>query len=284
MKSVAAAPRRASGRWLAPLLIASGVAIAAVGVWFMLHARPTPGAYYEVFAMDDRRAVALRHEEGTERSFLELLEIGRGVRWQALIPPYAGTPSAPGIAASPAAITVRVRREGKDWVWALSTEDDDKLGEVGLYPGPPRAGAHPPAVVTVSDETQAFEFTGDDAHSTSITAIRLADGHPQWRVDIGQGDVASAWLCAPGLCVATPDGTQIVLDRATGERLHAHAEPTQAAALAGLKQSLAGVAWPADAIAPQVHHARGSLVWVAMPDRVGVVDLATKQVHNVAPP
>ena len=283
MKSVAA-PRRASGRWLAPLLLAAGVAIGGFGVWFMLHARPTPGAYYEVFAMDDRRAVALRHEEGTERSFAELLEIGRGVRWQALIPPYAGRPTAPGIAASPTAVTVRVRREGKDWVWALSTDDNDKLGEVELILGPTRAGAHPPAVVTVSDATQSFEFAGDESHSTSVTAIRLADGHPQWRSDVGQGDVAAAWLCAPGLCISTPDGTQVVLDRATGQRLHAHAEPTQAAAKAGLEQSLTGVPWPAGAIPPQLHHARGALVWVALPDRIGVLDLATKQLHDVAGP
>jgi hypothetical protein len=284
MKSVAAAPRRASGRWLAPLLLSTGIAIGAVGVWFMLHARPTPGAYYEVFAMDEKRAVALRHEEGSERSFVELVEIGHGVRWQALIPPYAGTPTAPGIAASPNAITIRVRREGKDWVWALSTENNDKLGEVELIPGAPRAGAHPPAAVTVSDATQSFELTGDDTHSTSVTAIQLADGHPQWRVDVGQGDVAQAWLCPPGLCIATPDGTQVVLDRATGQRLHAHADTTQAGALAALKQSLTGVTWPAGAIAPQLHHARGSLVWVAQPDRIAVVDLATKQLHDVAPP
>jgi hypothetical protein len=282
MKS-AAVPRRASGRWLAPTLLAAGVAIGAFGVWFMMHARPTPGAYYEVFAMDDRRAVALRHEDGSERSFVELVEIGRGVRWQALIPPYAGRPSAPGIAASPTAITVRVRREGKDWVWALSTDDDDKLGEVELIEGGPRAGAHPPAVVTVSDATQSFEFTGDDAHSTSVTAIQLAQGHPQWRLELSD-DVASAWLCAPGLCVATPDGTQVVLDRATGARLQTTAQPGQEAAAAGLRQALIGVAWPPGVVQPQLHHRRGSLVWVATPDRIAVLDLASKQLHDVAGP
>ena len=278
MKSTAV-PRRASGRWLAPVLLVSGVAIAAFGVWFMLHARPTAGAYYEVFALDDRRAVALRHEEGTERSFVELLEIGHGVRWQALIPPYAGRPGAPGIAVSPTAVTVRVHREGKDWVWALSTDDDDKLGEVELIGGAPRKGARPPGVVTVSDATQSFELVGDDAHATSITAFRLGDGHPQWKVELGADDVATAWLCAPGLCITTPDGRQIVLDRATGNR-----RANAAAASGPPRLDLGGVALPKDAIAPQPYHRRGSLLWVATPDAVEVLDLATRQLHGVGAP
>src|SRR5207237_5341081 len=132
MSMSTARPARASGRWLAPSLLALGIAIGAAGVWYVVHARPTEGDYYEVFALDGDYAVALRHERGSDRSFVELVQLGRGVRWQALIPPYAGRPDAPGIAASPTAITVRVRRDGKDELWALSTEDADKLGQVEL--------------------------------------------------------------------------------------------------------------------------------------------------------
>ena len=249
-----ASTRRASGRWLAPSLLALGIAVGAVGVWFMLHARPHAGAYYEVFAIDDRLAVALRHEDGSERSFVELVERGRGVRWQALIPPYAGRTDAPGIAASPTAITVRVHRNGKDELWALSTEDADKLGQVGLIPGDPRAGAKPPGVITVSDVKQSFELVGDDAHQTAVTAIELADGRAQWRVDLGAIDVKDAWLDARALWIQPTAGEVRGLARDTG----------------------AAVAGPAPAPPPHVDwHIASGARWSAAGDHVEIHDAAT---------
>lgn len=248
-----AVPRRASGRWLAPALLTLGVAGGALGVWYMMHAHPRAGAYYEVFAIDDHLAVALRAEEGSERSFVELVDRGRGVRWQALIPEYAGRADAPGIAASPTAITVRVRRDGKDELWALSTEDADKLGQVGLLAGAARAGAKPPAAITVSDATQSFELVGDATHSTAITAIQLADGHAQWRVDLGADDVAGAWLGPDALWIRTTAGKIRGLARATGAE--------------------AGGAAPPE---PKLdHRVAAGARWIPAGDHVEVVDAAT---------
>jgi hypothetical protein len=226
---------RASGRWLAPLLLGLGVAIGSLGVWYAVHARPTAGDYYEVFALDARTAVALRREVGSDRSFVELVELGRGVRWQALIPPYAGRPDAPGIAASQVAITVRVRRDGKDELWALSTEDADKLGQVELRSGDARAGARAPGVVTVADHVQSFELVGDATHATAVTAILLAEGRAQWRVDLGADGVANAWLDGRALWIRTAAGTVFGLARGDGARVDGagappmpHLEPHQA--------------------------------------------------------
>lgn len=248
-----AKPRRASGRWLAPTVLALGVAIGGLGVWFMLHARPTEDDYYEVFALDDHTAVALRHERGSARSFLELVELGRGVRWQALIPPYAGRPGAIAIAASPTAITVRVKRDGKDELWALSTEDSEKLGQVQLLPGAPRAGAKPPAVITVSDLQQSFELVGDDAHATAVTAIHLADGVAQWHVDVGDA-VQAAWLDPRALWVRTANGQVRGLSRDTGAPI-ADAAPAEPA--------------------PRDPHRAGAVRWEPRGDHLEVVDAAT---------
>ncbi|HTJ41652.1 MAG TPA: hypothetical protein VL463_06130 [Kofleriaceae bacterium] len=243
--------RTAKGRWLAPTLLALGVAVGGLGVWFMLHARPTAGDYYEVFALDETSAVALRVEQGSDRSFVELVEVGRGVRWQALIPPYAGRANAPAIAASPTAITVRVRRDDKDELWALSTEDADKLGQVELLPGAARS-AVAPAVITASDRDQSFEFVGDASHATAVTAIRLADGHAQWRVDLGDDEVRDAWLDAHALWIRTARGVR-GLDRETG------------AAATGA---------PSAPPARDTHRA-GAVTWVPRGDHLEVIDTAT---------
>lgn len=219
MSTTLARPASASGRWLAPALLSVGVAVGALGVWFFWHSRPTPGAYYEVFALDANTAVALRHEDGSERSFLELVELGHGVLWQALIPPYAGTSDAPAIAASSTAITVRVRRGGKDELWAMSTSDAEKLGQVELRPGEPRAGAMAPRIVTVADRAESFELVGDATRSTAVTAIELAEGAAKWRVDLGADDVAGAWLDARTLWIRTHTGVVFGLSRSDGSRV-----------------------------------------------------------------
>jgi hypothetical protein len=270
-------PRRASGRWLAPTLLAIAVAIGGTGVWYALHSRPTPGAYYEVFALDANTAVALRHEVGSERSFVELVELGRGVHWQALIPPYAGRPGAPGLAASTTAITVRVRRAGKDELWALSTNDAEKLGQVELRPGADAPHATPPAVVTVGDRTQSFELVGDASHTTAVTAIELASGKAQWRVDLGPDPIAYGWLDEHTLWIRIHGGGVFGLDRATGARQDASGPGGDGVTLRGIaaRALAAHVEWPADAAPFRPYHEADGTIWMIRGDHLEAYDART---------
>ncbi len=265
-------PTRASGKWLAPTLLAIGLAVGGLGVWVMVSSRVHAGAYFEVLATDGPYAVALRHHDDSPRAFLELIEIGHGVRWQAMVPPYAGTPTAPGLAASPTAITVRIRRDGRDELWAMSTRDAEKLGQPGLVPGAPAPGVQPPAVVTVADSVQSFEFAGAVDHETSVVGIELAVGAPKWRIELGKVSVRGAWLDAKTLWIDT-GAAPLGIDRATGKAVAGAPAPRDAAA--AMRAVIGSRAWPADAIAPAPHHLGRTGLWIVHPDRLELVDRAS---------
>src|ERR1041385_424017 len=97
--------------WLGPGIVLAGAAVAAVGVWYMVHARPVAGAVIDTIAVDDHRAIVVRAEAGGDRAFVELRDRD-AVVWQALVPHYSGRPGVPGIAWSPTAVSVRVVRDG----------------------------------------------------------------------------------------------------------------------------------------------------------------------------
>ena len=85
--------------WLGPAIVVVGRAsvAAASAIWYMVtRTSPRPGAVID----DDRDRSATRRSssaprQGGERSFIELHDGGE-LKWQALIPRYAGAPGAPG--------------------------------------------------------------------------------------------------------------------------------------------------------------------------------------------
>ena len=94
--------------WLGPAIVAVGAAVAAAGVWYMVHVRPVAGRVIDTIAVDAEHELVVRAEDGGngDRAFVELRDGGR-VAWQAIVPRYAGRPGAPGIAWSPTAVSVR---------------------------------------------------------------------------------------------------------------------------------------------------------------------------------
>ncbi|TMQ18491.1 MAG: hypothetical protein E6J90_20340 [Deltaproteobacteria bacterium] len=119
--------------WLGPGIVLVGAAVAAVGVWYMVHARPVAGAVIDTIAVDGRRALVVRGEAGGDRAFVELRD-GDALAWQALVPHYSGRPGAPGIAWSRTAVSVRVVRDGRAELFALAIRDGSKLGGMQLAP------------------------------------------------------------------------------------------------------------------------------------------------------
>jgi hypothetical protein len=172
--------------WIGPVIVGIGIAVAAWGVWYMVHARPTPGAEIDRVPIDDRRALVVRAEAGGDRAFVELRD-GDAVVWQALVPRYGGRPGAPGIAWSPVAVSVRVIRDGHAELFALSMHDASKLGGMRLAPDHgPIAPADGP--VTLTDHTRSYEIvSGPDWHQ--LVAIDLTSGRALWARELGPAPV-----------------------------------------------------------------------------------------------
>jgi len=170
--------------WLGPALVAVGAAVAAVGVWYIVHARPAAGAVIDTIAIDSRRALVVRAEAGGERAFVELRD-GDAVAWQALVPHYAGHPGTPGIAWSPTAVSVRVVRDGHAELFALAMHDASKLGGMRLAPEHGPIVDDPASPITLTDHVRSYEVvSGPDWHQ--LVAIDLRSGRALWARELGE--------------------------------------------------------------------------------------------------
>src|SRR5688572_1809382 len=98
--------------WLGPAIVLAGLAIGGLGVWFMIKNRPHEGPVIDQFDIGKGQEIVVRSEEGGDRNFIELREKGE-VKWQAMVPTYAGDKNRRGIAVSDLAVSVRVVRGGK---------------------------------------------------------------------------------------------------------------------------------------------------------------------------
>jgi hypothetical protein len=288
-------PRRVSGRVVAVAVMVLGVAAGSLGVWWMSRSRPEPGAYIDVLALGADAAVAVRHERGGTRSFLELIDRGRP-RWNALVPRYVDPPRGIALAASADAITVRVVRGGLPEVFALDARDAAKLGGIHLAAERPahRTGYTLPAAATVAVAGVAIELIGDDGVWAELIGVRQQSGKPAWRQPLGPEHIDS---------VTPPDGPDGGVTVRQGSRVRSFAPATGALladrtdaappaapalragavtltfdpstrALTALDgdRPLAAVRWPADARAPQPHHAADGALWMVLPDRVVLLD------------
>jgi hypothetical protein len=182
-------PPRSRSRlgWLGPAIVAVGAAVAAVGVWYMVHARPVAGEVIDTIAIDGRRALVVRGEVGGDRAFVELRD-GDAVVWQALVPRYGGRAGAPGIAWSPIAVSVRVVRDGHAELFALAMGDAHKLGGMRLAPDHGPIAAAPSGPVTLTDHVRSYEVvSGPDWHQ--LVAIDLGSGHALWARELGPAPV-----------------------------------------------------------------------------------------------
>jgi len=184
-------PRRRLG-WLGPAIVIAGVAIAGVGTWYMAAARPRVGAVIDTIRIDDRSSLVVRAEQGGDRNFVELHDGDRLV-WQALVPPYAGRPGAPGIAWNQTAISVRVLRNQRAEVFALARRDAAKLGSFGLAPGQGPAVIATRGPVTLTDHARSYELVGG-AGWHQLVAFDLSTGEALWKQDLGPAEIEDGGL------------------------------------------------------------------------------------------
>jgi hypothetical protein len=176
--------------WLGPVIVLVGVAVAALGVWFMITSKPTPGEVIDTFVVDPHTSIVVRAEQGGDRSFVEL-SADNEVRWQALIPRYAGRKGNPGVAWSPVAVSVRVIRDERAEIFAVSMQDASKLGGIHLAAehGPIARDATGP--LTLTDHVRSYEIiSGPDWHQ--LAAIDLNLGEPLWKRELGPAPIEAA--------------------------------------------------------------------------------------------
>lgn len=186
--------------WLGPVIVVVGVAVAALGVYLVVHNKPKPGAVIETIVVDPTTQILVRAEDGGDRAFVELHR-GDELEWQALVPPYGGRPGAPGVAWSDIAVSVRVVRDGKAEVFALAMRDASKLGGIHLGVEHGAIKKAPTGPVTLTDHVRSYELIEGDGWN-QLTGIDLRTGAKLWTRELGPGAI-TAGAVTGGLVVLT---------------------------------------------------------------------------------
>ncbi|HEV7557861.1 MAG TPA: hypothetical protein VGO00_20485 [Kofleriaceae bacterium] len=189
--------------WLGPAIVIAGAAIAGVGVWYVVAAKPVAGDVIDTIPIDQDRSLVVRAQVGGDHDFIELHDHDI-VRWQAFIPHYAGRPGAPGIAWSPIAVSIRVVRDGRAEIFAVAMSDAGKLGGMGLAPDHGPIVVQTSGPVTLTDHVRTYEIVaGPDWHQ--LVAIELATGKALWKAELGPAEVTdggvadgAVWIAQPG--------------------------------------------------------------------------------------
>ena len=190
---------------LGPIIVLVGAAVAAVGVYAVIHNKPKPGAVIETVTIDSTTKIVIRAEDGGDRNFVELDHDGE-VAWQALVPPYGGRPDATGIAWSDVAVSVRVIRDHKAEVFALAIRDAEKLG--GLHLGGDHGPIKEPSTgpITLTDHIRSYEIVGG-ADWNTMTGLDLRTGNKLWITELGKEPITSG-VVTGGLVRLEQGGTK----------------------------------------------------------------------------
>lgn len=196
-----------------PIIFFIGAAVAAVAAWYVVHARPTPGAVIDTIPIDRNAELVIREEAHSNRSFLELHMNGE-LKWQALIPHYAGSKGRPAVAWSPTAVTVRIERDGHAEVWAFAMRDAQKIGGYKLAPEHEPITTQKEGPITLTDQVRAYEIAGgSDWHQ--VAAIDLASGKGVWKRDLGPQPITDGGVDGSGVWLVQ-GGKRRLFDAATG--------------------------------------------------------------------
>ncbi len=144
---------------LGPIIVLVGAAVAALGAWYVVHARPKAGDIIDTFAVGNGDTLVVRAESGGDRSFLELQRKDQVV-WQGLIPHYAGSKGRSGVAWSTSSVTVRIERDGRAEVFAMALESGVKLGGIRFAPEHEPIKTQTTGPLTITDHVRSYEIIG----------------------------------------------------------------------------------------------------------------------------
>ena len=184
--------------FLGPGIVIAGAAIAGVGIWYFVHARPVAGDVIATVECDGASLV-FRNERGGERSFVELHEHGELV-WEALIPHYAGDAARPAAACSSKAVSVRIERSGRAEVFGFLRTAGDKLGGYRIATEHEPIRTQPTGPITLTDHVRSYEFVGGEAWH-QLVAVDLDSGEALWKVDLGADPVSEGGVAADSVWI-----------------------------------------------------------------------------------
>lgn len=210
---MSASPRKTRLGWLGPAIVLVGAAVAGVAIWFMQSVRPVAGEVIDTVQMDARRTLVLRKETKSDRSFIELRD-GDTVKWQALIPHYAGSKGRPAVAWSEKAVTVRVERDRRAEVFAFAMQNASKLGAYRLAVEHEPITMHAEGPITLTDHERAFELVGGPGWH-QLVAVDIMKGGGIWKVDLGKAPITAGGV-ETGRVWIEQDGKRRMFDAATG--------------------------------------------------------------------
>ena len=188
------------------------IVLATVAGWWMVTERPRPGAYIDALALEGDFVVAIRGDQRTPRAFVELVALGEGLRWQAMIPAYRVPDGAIGVAAAEHAITVRFPRQGKTRVWGFAVQNAKKLGVITLGDHlPDEPDGHVAATVaTFSGGAQSIEILEPDAGPTLVAGVALTRGAVDWTTPLPARGVDAVWIGTTRVVVAQPGSLSVI--------------------------------------------------------------------------
>jgi len=199
---------------LGPIIVIAGAAIAGLATWYMMTARPKAGAVIDTFAIDPDTQIVVRGEDGGKRSFIELHAQG-ALKWQALIPRYAGAPGRPAVAWSDKAITVRVDRDGgRAEVFAFARSNASKLGALRLAQAHEPIRIHAQGPITLTDHVRSYELVGG-ADWYELIAIDLSTGEGAWKAELGKAPITAGGIAGEKVWLEQA-GTRRSFDVRTG--------------------------------------------------------------------
>src|SRR5687768_6219306 len=205
--------------WLGPIIVIVGAAIAALGSWYVLRAKPVAGEVIDTIVIGPGAKLVVRAEQGGSNGFLELHE-ANALKWRAYIPRYAGAPDRPAVAWSDRAVTVRVTRSGRAEVFAFARAKGHKLGMLRLAQVKEPIQIHAQGPITLTDHVRSFEIvTGADWGY--LIASDLATGEGAWQVELWKGPIPKAGVEAGRVWIEQA-GKQRFFDAKTGREISAN--------------------------------------------------------------
>jgi hypothetical protein len=201
--------------WIGIALVGVGAAVAGAGAWYMVHARPEPGAMIDriYFGNNNDESFVIRAEKAGDRSFVELRDHDI-VKWQALIPHYVGTHERPAIAWSPTSVTLRVQRGPRAEVFALGMDTAVKLGGFRLAPDHEPNTTPERGPITLTDHERSYELIGGSGWH-QLVGVDLKTGDPLWKVELGAAPITDGGV-QNGVVWILQSGAKRSFDARTG--------------------------------------------------------------------